>query len=82
MFQEGGVQVNVGAEFGRMWWTVAEGISEGKGVGFRWDFQAFSSEMCVVFDVERKGRIAGGRGEVGGRILGGSGGVSASESLS
>ena len=44
-------------------------------------FQAFSSEMCVVFDAERRGRIAGGLGEVGGRIPGGSGGVSASGSL-
>ena len=44
-------------------------------------FQADSSEMWVRFSVGRKGGIAGGLGEIGGRILNGSGGVSTSGSL-
>ena len=44
-------------------------------------FQVDSGEMWAVFDVERRGRVAGGFGEVGGRILNGSRGVSASGSV-
>ena len=50
------------AEFGRMWWTVAEGIFRGEESWVPVRFQAFSSEMWVVFDVERRGRVAGGLG--------------------
>ena len=57
--------MNVGAEFGRMWWTVAEGITEGVGVGFSVGFQVDSGEMWAVFGVERRGRVAGGSGEIG-----------------
>ena len=41
-------------------------------------FQVDSGEMWVVSGVERRGRVARGLGEIGGRILNGSGGVSAS----
>ena len=57
------------------------GNSEGGGVGFGLGFRRFPAECGLVFDAERRGRVAGGLGEVGGRIPGGSGGVSASGSV-
>ena len=44
-------------------------------------FQEVSGEMWVGFSVGRKGEVAGGLGEIGGRILGCSWGVSGSGSL-
>ena len=44
-------------------------------------FQEVSGEMRVGFSVGRKGGTAGGLGEIGGRILGCSRGVSGSGSL-
>ena len=44
-------------------------------------FQEVFGEMWVGFSVGRKGEVAGGLGEIGGRILGCSWGVSGSGSL-
>ena len=59
-----------------MRWTVAVGISEGRGGGFGVSFRRFPAECGLVFDAERRGRVAGGLGEVGGGILEDFGGVS------
>ena len=63
---EGGVSASNGAEFGRMWWTVAEGIFRREESWVPVGFQVDSGEMWVVSGVERRGRVAEGLGEIGG----------------
>ena len=73
---KGGCPASAWAEFRGMRWTVALGISEGKGGGFCLDFRWIEEEYWARFAVGRRGRVAGGFGEVGGGILEDLGGVS------
>ena len=59
---------------------MVRGISGKVALGFCWSLSVFGGEMWVVSAVGRRGRVAEGLGEIGGRILNGSRGVSGSGS--
>ena len=73
--------MSLGADFGRRLWAGVEGIAEGSCVGFDLGFRRLPAECGLVLDAERRGRVAGGLGEVGGRIPEDFGGASGSGSL-
>ena len=55
-------------EFGTKWRPVVLGISEEVGVGFCCGFRVFGGKCWDGFGRGRKGKDAGGLGEIGGRI--------------